>query len=193
MWTFRASYRTRIPSRSTTPSAAMGMLVHPNYTDELANGVAVSFDPVSSDLARTQPLLRQQRRLARTWSPIPSSPLGAGGAPAVSRRRLTSVLSTSNQAGLPGEMLMSDLPKLCQLSSSILTTIHDHFEALYQPCGTSEPFAMEIEFKITSEDVLAIKQARPWVFGETPLTTTTTTTTTTHDHNARRLPPPRHW
>ena len=63
-----------------------------------------------------------------------------------------------------------------------LTVIHDHFKGLYNP-GSGEPFAMEIEFKITSEDVLAIKQARPWVFGETPLTTTTTTTTTTNNHH----------
>ena len=35
---------------------------------------------------------------------------------------------------------------------------------LYNP-GPDDPFAMEIEFKITSEDILAIKQARPWVFG----------------------------
>ena len=45
-----------------------------------------------------------------------------------------------------------------------LQYIHDHFEDLYNP-GPDEPFAMEIEFKITSDDVLSIKQARPWVFG----------------------------
>ena len=45
-----------------------------------------------------------------------------------------------------------------------LEVIHDHFKGLYNP-GADEPFAMEIEFKITSDDILAIKQARPWVFG----------------------------
>ena len=45
-----------------------------------------------------------------------------------------------------------------------LEVIHDHFEGLYEP-GPVEPFAMEIEFKITSENRLANKQARPWVFG----------------------------
>ena len=43
-----------------------------------------------------------------------------------------------------------------------LDTIHDHFDGLYG----IEPYAIEIEFKITSEDRLAIKQARPWVFGD---------------------------
>ena len=43
--------------------------------------------------------------------------------------------------------------------------IHNHFKTLYDP-QADDPFAMEIEFKITSEDILAIKQARPWVFAE---------------------------
>ncbi len=45
-----------------------------------------------------------------------------------------------------------------------LEVIHDHFAGLYDP-APDEPFAMEIEFKITSDNILAIKQARPWVFG----------------------------
>ena len=59
-------------------------------------------------------------------------------------------------------LLMSD-SQVRQLRRH-LDSIHDHFEGLYQP-GPDEPFAMEIEFKITSKNVLAIKQARPWVFG----------------------------
>ena len=44
-----------------------------------------------------------------------------------------------------------------------LEVIHDKFEELYG-IEAGEKFAMEIEFKITSENVLSIKQARPWVF-----------------------------
>ena len=44
-----------------------------------------------------------------------------------------------------------------------LGVIHDEFAELYG-IEAGEKFAMEIEFKITSENVLSIKQARPWVF-----------------------------
>ena len=46
-----------------------------------------------------------------------------------------------------------------------LELVHDEFADLYGIEG-DEPFAMEIEFKITSDDILSIKQARPWVFGD---------------------------
>ena len=155
LWNFRA-FTERDFNRIDHLAAKMGVLVHPNYSDELANGVAVSFDPirgldgyyyvntqVGEDLV-TNPeahsipeelLLRQDQG---TYA----------------------VLSTSNLVE-SGELLMSDA-QLIQLRDH-LTVIHERFAVLYNP-APDEPFAMEIEFKITSDNVLAIKQARPWVF-----------------------------
>ena len=43
-----------------------------------------------------------------------------------------------------------------------LTVIHDEFAILYDVAG-QEDFAMDIEYKVTAQNQLAIKQARPWV------------------------------
>ena len=52
--------------------------------------------------------------------------------------------------------------QLAQLRA-YLALIHERFAGLYD-VGDSERFAVEIEFKITRDNVLAVKQARPWVF-----------------------------
>ena len=44
-----------------------------------------------------------------------------------------------------------------------LRTVQGRFRDLYE-VSANERFAMEIEFKITSDGRLAVKQARPWVF-----------------------------
>ena len=159
LWNFRA-FTEREFHRIDHMAAAMGILVHPSYQDELVNGVAVSFDPiygregyyyvnsqVGEDLVTNPDAHSVPEELLL-------GPVGGMYGP-------YTILGTSNQA-LPGQLLMTDA-QLTQLRD-YLTVIHEHFKGLYDP-GSGEPFAMEIEFKITSEDVLAIKQARPWVFG----------------------------
>ena len=49
----------------------------------------------------------------------------------------------------------------CNLLRRALEVIEREFRALH---GASDPFAMEIEFKVTELGDLSIKQARPWVF-----------------------------
>ena len=158
LWTFRA-FTEREFYRIDHLAAAMGVLVHPNYKDELANGVAVSFDPTdpiygNDDWYYVNTQVGEDLVTNPEAHSVPEEIL-------IYKDGTYRVLAISNQVPL-GQLLMSDAQRT-QLREH-LTAIHDHFEALYDP-ATGEPFAMEIEFKITSEDILAIKQARPWVFG----------------------------
>ena len=159
LWNFRA-FAERDFHRIDHTVAAMGVLVHPNYSDELANGVAVSFDPTDSTSSSDWYYVNTQIGEDLVTNPeahsVPEEILLYRGG--------YIVVSTSNLVE-PGKLLMSDA-QMIQLRDH-LTTIHAHFEALYNP-GSGEPFAMEIEFKITSDNILSIKQARPWVFGDAP-------------------------
>ena len=159
LWNFRA-FTEREFHRIDHLAAAMGVLVHPNYSDELANGVAVSFDPIrgydgyyyvntqlGEDLVTNPDALSEPEEIL----------LHRSG-------DYYEILATSNRIP-PGDLLMSD-DQLDQLGEH-LAAIHEEFAELYSP-EPGDPFAMEIEFKITSDDILAIKQARPWVFSKAP-------------------------
>ena len=155
LWNFRA-FIERDFNRIDHLAAAMGVLVHPNYTGELANGVAVSFDPIYG-------LDGKYYVNTQTGEDLVTNP----EAHSVPEEILLGeygydVLATSNQAP-PGQLLMSEA-QMDQLRDH-LDVIHEKFEELYSP-APGERFAMEIEFKITSDDILAVKQARPWVFSE---------------------------
>ena len=166
LWTFRA-FTEREFHRIDHLAAKMGVLVHPNYSDELANGVAVSFDPIYG---------RDEYYYVNTQlgEDLVTNPEAHSVPEELLLRSLGNytILATSNLVE-PGQLLMSD-DQLRQLRAH-LEVIHDHFAGLYNP-APDDPFAMEIEFKITSDDILAIKQARPWVFDNardaTPVITT---------------------
>ena len=158
LWNSRA-FIERDFHRIDHMETAMGVLVHPNYSDELVNGVAVSADPaygtdgtyyvnsqVGEDLV-TNPESHS----------VPEEML-------LHSEQDHDVVAVSNQVP-QGQLLMTD-DQLGQLHRH-LNSIHERFEDLYG-IDDGEEFAMEIEFKITSNNVLAIKQARPWIFTSTP-------------------------
>ena len=133
------------------------------WSDERANGVAVSFDPIrgyssyyylntqlGEDLVTNPDALSEPEEIL----------LHRSG-------DFYEVLATSNQV-TPGTLLMSD-EQMDQLAEH-LAVIHERFARLY----SNRPFAIEIEFKITVDNILAIKQARPWVFSAASTTTTPT-------------------
>ena len=162
LWNFRA-FTEREFHRIDHLATAMGVLVHPNYSDELANGVAASFDPVGG--LNSYYYLNTQLGEDLVTNPEANSEpeeilLHQSG-------DYYEILATSNQVA-PGTLLMSDA-QMKQLAEH-LTVIHEKFAGLYGS-GSNRPFAIEIEFKITVENILAIKQARPWVFSVVPTAT----------------------
>ena len=154
LWNFRA-FIERDFYRIDHMEAAMGVLVHPNYSDELVNGVAVSFDPAYG--AEGAHYVNSQVGEDLVTNPdahsVPEELLLYADA-------TYTVIALSNQVPA-GQLLMTD-EQLGQLRRH-LATIHERFVGLHN-VGDNNPFAMEIEFKITSDNLLAIKQARPWVF-----------------------------
>ena len=155
LWNFRA-FAERDFHRIDHLAAAMAVLMHPNYANERANGVAVTADPLYGNAATYYINTQVGENLVTNPQALSASEeilLRPNGG--------YRVVATSNQMP-PGELIMSD-EQLAQLRDH-LSHIHETFAALYKvPPG--DRFAMEIEFKITSSGALVIKQARPWLFG----------------------------
>ena len=158
LWNFRA-FIERDFHRVDHLATAMGVLVHPNYSDELVNGVAVSVDPAygteGSHYVNSQ--IGEDLVTNPQAHSVPEEVLLLSDGTYI-------VVAASNQAPA-GQPLMTD-DQLAQLRRH-LAAIHEKLAELYG-VEEGEQFAIEIEFKITSSNVLSIKQARPWVFAEPP-------------------------
>ena len=155
LWNFRA-FEARDFYRIDHLTTAMGVLVHPNFKNELANGVAVTDDvvyqttgnyylntQVGEDLVTNPEAYSIPEEILMDWWDSNDY----------------RVLTISNRA-TDGERILTDA-YLRQLNG-YLAMIHNKFSQLYGSIAQTKDFAMEIEFKITSEGKLSIKQARPW-------------------------------
>ena len=156
LWNYRAFVEREFHNIDHL-AAAMGVLVHPNFSDELANGVAVSADPAYG----TEGTFYVNTQLGEDLVTNPEAQsvpeellLGRDGS--------LTVVATSNLMPA-GQMLFGEGHRT--RLREYLAFIHRHFARLYG-VGSDDRFAMEIEFKITSDDRLSIKQARPWIFAD---------------------------
>ena len=157
MWNFRA-YEERDFYRIDHFTAAMGLLCHPNFQQEQSNGVGISIDPIYE--TEDTFYLNTQVGESLITNPDPNSvpeeillyrdPTQGGG---------YLVLRLSNLVNA-GELIMDE--EYLNQMRDYLSVIHDEFAILYDVVG-QEDFAMDIEYKVTAQNQLAIKQARPWV------------------------------
>ena len=156
LWNFRA-FEAREFYRIDHFATAMGVLVHPNFADELANGVAVTDDVVYQTTGNYYLNTQVGENLV-------TNPEGQSVPEEILLDWWDSgdyrVVTTSNQT-TDNERILTDV--YVRELSRYLAAIHNKFGRLYGPAAQTADFAMEIEFKITSAGKLSIKQARPWV------------------------------
>ena len=155
LWNFRA-FEARGFYNIDRSVTAMGVLVHPNFENEMANGVAVSDDVVYQTVGNYYLNTQVGENLV-------TNPEGQSVPEEILLdwwdSRHYRIVTTSNQT-TGNERILTDA-YLRELSR-YLAAIHNKFSQLYGPAAQTADFAMEIEFKITSEGKIAVKQARPW-------------------------------
>lgn len=157
LWTFRA-FAEREFFRIDHLDVGMGILVHPNFNEERANGVGVTIDPVY-ETEETYYLNSQIGEDLVTNPEVFSLPeeilLDADGQGASGFE----LLRRSNLVPPGGQVLNVDYLDSLRTYMEI---IHAEFEERYQAADNSD-FGMDIEYKIDSVGRLVIKQARPWI------------------------------
>lgn len=164
LWSARA-WEERDFFRVDQRAVAMGVLCHPAFLSERANGVAMSLDPNLPD-ADTRNYINVQLGEASVTNP----------APGVTSDQLVHwpgpweryLAYSSFNGGVP-ILSRGEIDTL----HCLLESIEDHFQALLDPEGANPWFTMEIEFKLLGDDRrLLVKQARPYSYGEVTIPTT---------------------
>ena len=138
--------------------AAMGVLCHPNFEDEKANGVGVSVDPLynTDNTFYLNSQVGEELITNPNGSSIPEEIL-------LDRNSVSDIDHIIIQGSnfIPGDSIIMSAPYRDQMRD-FLNVIHDEFYKLYK-ARPGDNFAMDIEYKITADDQLIIKQARPWL------------------------------
>ncbi len=159
LWTYRA-FEERDFHRIDHQQTAMGVLVHPNYDGELANGVGVTKNIYDANWRGYYVNVQVGEDLVTNpeATSIPDEFLVADLA-GLERYEIQYVRRSNLVPD--GEPILGK-EQVFELAD-IMGLIRQHFRPLYGVDRWDKDFAMDIEFKITAEGKLAVKQARPWI------------------------------
>ena len=166
-WNERA-FAERDFSRIPHLEASMGVLCHPAYRDEQANGVAVTRNLFNPDPFWVGYYINAQVGESLVTNPDPD---------ALPEEFLISQIGQFDPftRSYPYEIQYARFSNLVPEGETVLSReqaielseqleiIQSRFRAIYDPSRLNAEFAMEVEFKITADGSLAIKQARPYV------------------------------
>jgi len=156
LWNLRA-FDEREFYRINHFNSSMGVLCHSNFEDELVNGVGVSTDPIyATDNTFYLNSQLGEELITNPGTTLPEELLIDRFANSVNDYLIIQYSSLIDEDTLLMSTAQIDLLR------QYLSEIHAQFEDLYDAEG-NDTFAMDIEYKITSDEQLIIKQARPWV------------------------------
>lgn len=140
----------------------MGVIVHPNYDDERANGVAVTKNIIDPNWIGYYVNVQAGESLVTNpeVNAIPEEFLVSLLLADTDESNYDYEIQHVRKSNLrvDGQPLLSRA-EIFELAGR-MQLIQTHFRRLYE--GGAR-FGMEIEFKITDESQLVIKQARPWI------------------------------
>jgi phosphoenolpyruvate synthase/pyruvate phosphate dikinase len=159
LWTYRA-FEERAFYRVDHLRAAMGVLVHPNFDNEQANGVGITKNIYDADWPGYYVNVQLGEDLVTnpTAYSIPDEFLVANLAG--EGRYEIQYVRRSNLV-TDGSTILTKA-QIFELAD-MMGQIQWHFRSLYGVSRTGADFAMDIEFKTTDDGRLCIKQARPWI------------------------------
>lgn len=159
LWNFRA-FEEREFYRIDHFQTAMGVLIHPNFDDELSNGVAITKNPYDPNWDGCYINVQVGEALVTNPDPGATPEEFLVMKTAVSHEELGYETIYIRRSSLleKGKTVLNH--EQIKLLAQKLEEIQKHFIKVYD--GKKE-FAMDVEFKIDKEGHLVIKQARPWV------------------------------
>ncbi len=161
LWNYRA-FEERSFYRIDHFTTYMGVLVHPNFDDEKVNGVALTKNIYFPGFAGFYVNAQVGEALVTNPDPNATSEefLVMEDADPNSGRRYETIRIRRSNLVEEGATVLSD-DRLKELVAQMEIT-QAHFRNVYQ-AQDNEKFAMDLEFKVTQDSKLVIKQARPWV------------------------------